>query len=231
MVIKSLCLLILFYLQTGAIPSASQDVNPLEVLEENLLLETESELCQSPNLHFLLNLRDRKILLEARGMVLREWQLETVRFWGDPVPLKAIPLVRKSTLFPPSRENIKPGESQSSTKVEIDALEVDDMPGSYTLYLEGRVRVYIKTKAGDFFSGLASVGHALRWFTAPPLLTVWYSLSKRSFTAIFIVIKDRREAKALYWTLTEGSVCVLLPSRDDLMPANKDEKFITRGDK
>jgi hypothetical protein len=231
MLIKSLCILILFYLQTGAIPSASQEVNPLEVLEEKLLLETELELCQGPNLHFLFNLRDRKIYLEARGMVLREWQLETVRFWGDPVPLKAITLIKKSTLFPPGREKIKPGETQASTKVEIDALEVDDMPGSYTLYLEGRVRVYIKTKAGGFFSGLASIGHALRWFTAPPLLTVWYSLSKRSFTAIYIVIKDRREAQALYWTLTEGSACVLLPYRDKLMPVDKDQKLITRGDK
>jgi len=221
----------LFYLQTSAIPSASQGANALELLEEKLLLETELELCQSPNLHFLFNLRDKKIHLKARNMVLKEWQLETVRFWGDPLPLTAIPLVKKSTLFPPGREKIKPGQTQETTKVEIDALEVDDMPGSYTLHLEGRVRVYIKTKARGFFSGLASVGHALRWFTAPPLLTVWYSLSKRSFTAIFIVIKDRREAKALYWTLTEGSACVFLPSRNDLMPAQKDEKLITSNKK
>ena len=220
----------LFYLQTSAIPPANQEgagANALELSEEKLLLETELELCQSPNLHFLFNLRDKKIHLKARNMVLKEWQLETVRFWGDPVPLKAIPLVKKSTLFPPSRQKIKPGQTPDPTKVQIDALEVDDMPSSYTLYLEGRIRVYIKTKATNFLSGLASVGYALRWFTAPPLLTVWYSLSKRSFTAIFIVIKDRREAKALYWTLTEGSACVFLPSRHDLIPAQKDEKLIT----
>ena len=79
-----------------------------------------------------------------------------------------------------------------------------------------------------FFSGLASIGHALRWFTAPPLLTIWYSLSKQSFTAIYIVIKDRREAQALYWTLTEGSACVLLPSRDNLMPVDKNQELITQ---
>jgi hypothetical protein len=221
----------LFYLQMGTTLPGSQDVNAREVIEQKLLLETELELCKSSRLHFLFDLREKKILLEARGMVLREWQLETVRFWGDPVPLQAIPLVKKSTLFPPGRENIKPGQTQTSTNLEIDALEVDDMPSSYTLYLEGRIRVYIKAKAGDFFSGLASVGHALRWFTAPPLLTVWYSLSKRSFTAIFIVLKDRWEAKALYWTLTEGSTCILLPSRDDLKPADKAENLITSNKK
>lgn len=218
---KLICLFLLFSMRSFAIPAESKDAKTLEIIEEKLLLEAEYELTKSPKLYFIFNLRESKIYLKVRGKTLREWQVEMVRFWGDAIPLKAISLVKKSALFAPRRENIEPGQNKDSSNVEIDALEIGDMPGSYTLSFAGGVRVYIDYRRGGFFSLIGSLGRTLKWISAPPMLTLWYSLSRRSFTAIDIVLKDKSEAGSLYWVFTEGNYCILFLPRDRLLPPNQ----------
>ncbi len=215
---KLICLFLLFSLRSLAVPAENKDAKTLEIIEENLLLEAEYKLTKSPSLYFIFNLRESKIYLKARGKTLKEWPVEAVRFWGDAIPLKALPLVKKSTLFAPRRENIEPGQNKDSSAVEIDALEIGDMPGSYTLSFAGGVRVYIDYRRGGLFSLIGSLGRTLKWLSAPPMLTLWYALSRSSFTAVDIVLKDKGEAGSLYWILTEGNQCILFLPRDHLLP-------------
>jgi hypothetical protein len=204
---------------TGEVSAApAEALNPVDLLENKLLLEAELTLAKTSGIYVIVDLRKERIELKARGMVLREWLIESRRFLGHPVPLKALLLQKKSALFPPKRQDIKPGQSKDNKDYKPDILEVDDMPAGYALYMEEGVRLYIKSRSPGFFSTLLNFGRSLKWHTVPPILIVWYSLSGKSFTAVDIVLADSRESRSLYWTFTEGTPCLIVPSGNLSVP-------------
>jgi hypothetical protein len=204
---------------TGGTPAVTPEApGVVDVLEEKQLLETELQLAKTSGLYVFIDLRNKRIELRARGMVLREWPVEFLRFRGHPVPLTALVLKKKSALFPPKREDIKPGRSKDNKDYKPDILEVEDMPSGYALYIDEGIRMYVRPKSRGFFPALLNFGRTIKWFTVPPLVTVWYSLSGKSFTAVDIVLTDSRETRSLYWTFTEGTPCIILPPKNLSMP-------------
>lgn len=204
---------------TGGTPAASPETpGAVDLLEEKQLLEAELGLAKTPGLYIIFDLRNKKIELRVRGMVVREWPVESLRFRGHPVPLKALLLQKKSALFPPKREDIKPGQGKDNKDYKPDILEVEDMPSGYALYIDEGIRMYVRPKSRVFFPALLNFGRTIKWFTVPPLVTVWYSLSGKSFTAVDIVLTDSRETRSLYWTFTEGTPCLILPPKNLSMP-------------
>lgn len=195
--------------ETSAVPIETP--NPVNLLENKLFLETELGLAKTPGFYVIVNLRNNKIELRARGMVLREWLIESRRFLGHPVPSKALLLQKKSALFPPKRQDIKPGQNKDNKDYKPDILEVEDMPAGYALYIDGGIRMYVRPKSTGFLSSLLNFGRSVKWYTVPPLVTVWFSLSGKSFTAVDIVLTDSRESRSLYWTFTEGTPCLIVP--------------------
>ena len=207
-------------LSTGTFPGKTigkdsavpvKELNPVDILENKSLLEAELILANSSGLYVIVDLRNEKIELKARGLVLREWLIISRRFFGYPIPLKALLLQKKNALFPPKRQDIKPGQNKDNKDYKPDILEIDDMPSGYALYIEGGVRLYIKPNSTSLFSALLNFGRSLKWYTAPPLLTVWNSFSGQSFTAVDIVLMDSRESRSLYWTFMEGTPCLFVP--------------------
>ncbi|HRD02423.1 MAG TPA: hypothetical protein PLP57_07255 [Candidatus Saccharicenans sp.] len=89
-----------------------------ELLKENRFLEEELTLAKKPIYYFVIDLKDKKIELRARGMVLKSWVVGQIRYFGEPVPLKVIALSQKSALNPPKRRLIKPGEGDTAAVVE-----------------------------------------------------------------------------------------------------------------
>ncbi|MGB9892952.1 MAG: hypothetical protein ACPLRA_00955 [Candidatus Saccharicenans sp.] len=85
----------------------------LKILKENRFLEEELKLAKNPQYYFVLNLKEKKIELRARGMVLKSWKASELRYSGKPVPLKVTTLNNKTALNPPERKMIRPGEEQS----------------------------------------------------------------------------------------------------------------------
>lgn len=189
-------------------------VNPLWsketiVLEEKQLFEAELSLAQKPKIYFIFNIKEKKIHLKARGSLLREWEIEKIRFWGNPVPITPFSLVKKSTPFTAKRESIKPDNYNEKNEFELQALESIYMPTSYSLYMEGGILIYIRPKPGGLISMLYSLNHTYKWYTFSPLQAVWFSVRKRSFTAIDIVLRDKKEAQALYWAFLEGLEAII----------------------
>ncbi len=174
-------------------------------------LEIELSLASSSSLYFIIDIKEKKIDLKAKGIFLRTWKIEKIRFWGDPVLSNPVSLVKKSALFPPKREEIKPDETGEESSFEIDALELKDMPSSYRLGLERNISIYIQPKSKGWTSFLGKIGQTLRWHLFPPLKTLWSKLKKNSFTAFDITLEDKEESKSLYWAISENSPFIVLP--------------------
>jgi hypothetical protein len=171
---------------------------------ENAIVEAEFALARTPEFYFMMNLGARTIELKARGFVLRRWAPSRVRFWGAPVAFKAIALARKTALAPPQRRIIKPGEPETvSTKpgqFELEALEVKDMPPSYTLELEDGTRISVVRKV----KGFPALWKDLKWYVGLPLKTLTLGRHGKTITVIEMSFDDPNEGQSMYWALTEG---------------------------
>ncbi|HLP46082.1 MAG TPA: hypothetical protein VK469_09050 [Candidatus Kapabacteria bacterium] len=194
----------------------------ITAIEEKLILDAELELSKNPDLYLIFDLREKKIKLKVKGLLLRQWEVDSMRLFGNPIPVTPLPLARKSTLYRPKRENITPNgkeEKKDSAEAKVQAFEVGSMPSEYTLIIGGEIKISIRTKPEDrFFARLANFGLDIKWYTAPPLLALWHKYKKmKPFTLIDIVFKDKKEAQALYWIFTEGAECIIIPPRDFMM--------------
>ncbi len=176
---------------------------------ETEFLEAELTLARKPQTYFVFQIKDKKILLKARGIVLREWDMEKVRCFGDRVRLKPAALNKKITLFPPKRESIKPGNKDEKDEFEIESLELKDMPSRYTLFMDQGISIHVRPKPGSFFSRLGSAWRSLKWYTVPPLKMILLSARKKPFTAVDVVLKSKQETRALFWAFAEGSECIV----------------------
>ncbi|MCJ7581430.1 MAG: hypothetical protein MUP98_12965 [Candidatus Aminicenantes bacterium] len=174
------------------------------------LLEAEHSLAKSSRLYFVLDIREKKIDLKAKGISLRTWKIEKIRLWGDPVLLNPALLVKKSALFSPKREEIKPEEPGSDAKFELEALELGDMPSSYTINLERNISIYIRPRSKGWMSFLRTIGRTLKWRLFPPLKTVLSAAQRKSYTAFDILLENREESRSFYWAVGENSQFIIL---------------------
>ncbi|MGB6338566.1 MAG: hypothetical protein WBF32_02230 [Candidatus Aminicenantaceae bacterium] len=174
-------------------------------------LQAEFSLAVSTDLYIVFDIPGRKIDLKAKGIILRTWKIEKIRLWGDPIPLNPASLLKKSALFPPQREDIKPGETDQETTFELETLELSDMPSSYTLRLEQNISMYIGPQSTGWTSFLRNIGYSLRWHFYPPLKTVWTKVKKQSFTVFEVTLENKEESQAFYWALGENSPFLILP--------------------
>ena len=179
----------------------------IKALEENELLKTELQLAKNPTLYFIFNFKDKKIYLKSRGILLREWKMDKASFWGNPFSLKTIKLLKKTTLVPPERKVIKPGDDSAG----IEALELPDMPQTYTLFMEDGMSISVRSKPPEEWKPkLYNFRYTLQEYITHPLLTVWYKYKKQPFVAVDILFEDKIEAQALYWSFTDGTTAILV---------------------
>lgn len=182
--------------------------DPVRKLIENYLLLAETELSKSGGVYFIFNFNENKILLKCRGMLMREWNIEKYLFWGDPVPFTPEPLIKRSTLKPPKRENIKPGDKDGNIK--LDVLEVTDMPLNYDLYFNNNIRVEVKNKPEKLLSKIHRLWKTWDWYTFSPLETLLYRYKKQSFTHIRLWLENIESTQSLFWTMLEKTPCLFI---------------------
>jgi hypothetical protein len=202
-----LCPFLLLFLVTPSLFwGASQET------QEIRSLQAELSLANSSGLYMILDIEGRKIDLKAKGVVLRTWKIDKIRLWGDPVQSVPVTLLKKSALFPPKREDIKPGEIDEETTFELEALELNDMPSSYTLSIEQNISMYIGPQSKGWTSFLKNIGRSLRWYFYPPIKTVWTKVKKQSVTLLEVTLANKEESQAFYWALDDrgrATVCII----------------------
>ncbi|MEW6109526.1 MAG: hypothetical protein AB1632_10230 [Nitrospirota bacterium] len=177
---------------------------------ENRLLEAELKLARKPDIYFVFNLKDKIIRIRSRGILLRGLVIQDVKYWGSPLSDKPYLLLKKSTFLKPGREKIKPGESKEKDDFEIDALELDDMPSKYVLSMDGGLSISVKPATGGVISWLCNVYYSAKRKISRPLFMFWNAVLGKPYIAVDIVL-DGKEARALYWSLSEGAACIVYP--------------------
>lgn len=182
----------------------------LDLSNENELLESELTLAQKAHVYFIFNLKDKNIYMKTRGASMREMPIDQVKGWNLPASVKPHPLFKKSSLFKPRREDIKPQEKETAItdKFEIDALELDDMPSRFKLILDGYVTITVRPTPRGALPYLENMGDSLLWHISRPLLTLWGFLGKRPHSSLFLSM-EKTDAQSLYWSFYEGSQCII----------------------
>lgn len=189
--------------------SASAGDDKERYIIENRLLKEELVLARKPDIYFVFNLREKMTYINSRGIHLRELPIKDFHYWGSPASGTAYRLRKKSTLIEPGREIIKPGENRDDFK--IDALELNDMPSRYTLFLDGGLTISIRPETEGIVSGICNFLYSSKRFLTRPVAMLWNALWGKPYTAIVIVM-DKNDARAVYWSISEGSSSVVHPS-------------------
>jgi hypothetical protein len=167
-------------------------------------LAAESELAKEPHFYFVLDVLNKNLELRVKGMALRSWKLESMRFLGKPAFSKTVQLVKKSTLRPPQRNVILPGEAAATAKdpgkFELEALELKDMPRSFSLDFDSGLQVLVRTNE----KGLKVLRDEFRWYGLLPVRNYFSARNGKPLSVLEIKFGNEKDAQAIYWIFFEG---------------------------
>jgi len=200
----------------GLAASAEMDKAALAKKQEGL--NAEYGLAKESQFYFVFDVLGRKLELRVRGMILRSWPLESMRFWGQPDFAGTVELVKKTSLKAPERIVIKPGESEepapaaksastaSATPAEFDleALELKDMPKRFSLDFDNGLHVTIKAKGGAASSFGAKMRDAWTWYVDLPLRNLFGSREGQAISELELVFDEEKDAQSIYWHFFDG---------------------------
>jgi hypothetical protein len=179
-------------------------------------LNSEYALAKDSNFYFVLDVLGRKLELRVRGMVLRSWPLQSVRFWGQPEFSGNVELVRKSTLKAPQRIVIKPGSEEAApapaaesarasaapanpAEFDLEALEIKDMPKRFSLDFDNGLHVTVRSKNAGSGGLLGSLAEAWRWYINLPLANLFARAKGKDLAELELIFDGDKDAQAIYW--------------------------------
>ncbi len=200
----------------------------LALAKKQAALATEYGLAKGASFYFVLDVIDRKLELRVRGMVLRSWPLQGMRFWGSPGFAGTVELVKKTTLRAPERIVITPGatgeaetppatgqtEPQqapiTAAEFDLEALELKDMPERFSLDFDNGLHISIKAKDGTARGLGGTLADAWRWYVALPLRNLFGARGDAVISELELTFEQGRDAQAIYWHFFEGIKGIVL---------------------
>ncbi|MGB9836594.1 MAG: hypothetical protein ACPLRX_07635 [Candidatus Saccharicenans sp.] len=206
-----------------------RDKARLAILKENKFLEQELLLAKNPQYYFVINLKEKKIELRARGMVLKSWTARDIKYLGPAVPIEIVTLTQKTALKPPKRLLINPAENQNKSEAaarseenkdkkkesekagatsgsnpsdnfELQALEITDMPSSYELVLSNGLEVAVRTLGKETARQRKEL---VSWYILRPVRNL-FSGGKTEKPRLIIYFDKERDAQGIYWAFIDG---------------------------
>lgn len=181
------------------------DISPLSAnpAGEARILESELLLAKANDPYLLIDTGAGLLSFRAKGVKLREWKVPKSGKWGFPFVYEPLQLVKKSTLIPPEREEIRPGQPEAEDNFDIQALELQDMPTSFSLVLGEDITVFVKPSQRGFGKPVSIFRKVLRRLFFYPLATIKSSIQGRDYHVLEIEMESAAEAQSLYWALTD----------------------------
>jgi hypothetical protein len=199
------------------------------VSERNTFLTQMLSLAEKPKPYFLINMGENKIQLTAKGIVLKEWTADKIRFTRGYLPIQTFTLEKKNIRLADLRhaEPIEKDDASANTDVintndnksvnngapdikkdsgykPPPALDIEDMPTDYQLFLKGGTSINVVSQAESYKS-------IMKRYLIKPILALWPSSKKDDTSKIEIFFKDMTNSRTLFWSFTEGTECVILP--------------------
>jgi len=180
------------------------------LLEENNFLDAELSLASGPGIYLVFDLPEGSILIKARGLVLSAMPIQRLRVEGRPAAAGPHELLGKeAVLLPPRRGNIKPGGQEGEgDSFKIKALELEDMPAAYSLFLDDNIAIHVSPSGGDFSSTMKGLQYFVLERLLLPVMNPAEPLLESRFSDIRMKL-DYVDAQSLYWTFLEGSKCLI----------------------
>jgi len=188
-----------------------------ELKDENSLLEAELRLASQRASYIILDMRTEsdsvplRINLKNRGRVLREFDVERIRYRRTKaLVIEPIPLIKKMAFFPPKRKEIRPHnpEDSADTISELQFLELKDMPSNYTLSFGKGLLISVTDQPKGLISRFIHLLRSTLIHIRYSLTIVWNHFWNDEF-AIVEIIMGKEDAQALYWSLDEGMSIVV----------------------
>ena len=207
-------------------------VDRTALAKKQATLATEYGLAKESSFYFVLDVLGRKLELRVRGMVLRSWPLQAMRFWGSPGFAGTVELVRKTTLKAPERIVIKPGDTAEAqpapapapakpaaksapapaapAEFDLEALELKDMPKRFTLDFDNGLHVTIKAEDAASRGLAGSLSDGLRWYIGLPLRNLFGSREGKRISELELTFEQGQDAQAIYWHFFDGIKGIIL---------------------
>ena len=189
-------------------------------------IAAEYTLAKESNFYFVLDVLGRKLELRVRGMVLRSWPLQGMRFWGSPGFAGTVELIKKTTLKAPARIVIKPGGTEepepapaappakpaekgaaataNPAEFDLEALELKDMPKKFSLDFDNGLQITVKAKGGGSQGPAGSFRDALLWYIELPLRNLFGSREGKKISELELTFEQGQDAQAIYWHFFDG---------------------------
>jgi hypothetical protein len=188
-------------------------------------LNAEYGLAKDAKFYFVFDVAGKKLELRVRGMVLRTWPFQAMRFWGQPDFVGTVELTKKTTLKAPERIVIKPGESEliapapgakpaapgaTAADYDLEALELRDMPKRFSFDFDNGLHVTVKAKGSGSSGLVGSLKEAWRWYVRLPLEHLFGARRGQGQSELEIVFNDGKDAQSIYWHLFDGIKGIIL---------------------
>jgi hypothetical protein len=179
------------------------------LMKENSFLKSEHQLAGTSQLYFVFDLTGRRILIKAKGVVLRELRLESFTVWGAPIQPKPLTLLRKGAIVKPGRAEIKHRKEGEEGTSELIVLQLEDMPTRYRLNFDDGIRLFVRPKSTGFISTVFNLLASLKsYLVTRPLGTLWNGLCRENYTEVVVYLNEK-EGSSLYWSFQEGFRCII----------------------
>jgi hypothetical protein len=180
--------------------------------DENSLLEAELRLASKGVSYVMLDMRTEsdsipvRINLKNRGRVLREFDVERIRYRRTKgLVIEPIPLIKKMAFFPLKRKEIRPHKPEDGADAigKLDFLELKDIPSNYTLSFGKGLLISVAGQPKGLISRFIHLIRSTLIHIRFSLAIIWNHFWKNDF-AIIEIIMGNEDAQALYWSLNEG---------------------------
>ena len=210
-------------------PAAGADRADLAKKQNSL--NSEYSLAKDSNFYFVLDVLGRKLELRVRGMVLRSWPFQSMRFWGRPEFSGNVELVRKSALKAPKRIVIKPGAEAeiveaapvpaakppgtsaapgNGEEFNLEALELKDMPKKFSLDFDNGLHILVKVKTAPSGGLWGSMREIWRWYVDLPLRNLFGPHTGTGLSALELTFDNDKDGQAIYWHFFDGIKGIIL---------------------
>jgi len=104
----------------------------------------------------------------------------------------------------------KAGDNKKPAKFPLDALEIDDMPTDYQLFINGGISINVRSQPEAADAKIKNATYLLKWYLYNPIIAIKSYFNKTTYMKMDIFFKDQTEAQALFWAFTEGTECIIL---------------------
>jgi hypothetical protein len=194
-------------------------------------LSAEYSLAKDSTFYFVLDILGRKLELRVRGMVLRSWPVQSMRFWGRPELAGNVELVRKTALKAPERIVIKPGGDANKVEAaptaaakptgtsaapsnpaefDLEALELKDMPKKFSLDFDNGLHILIKAKTGASGGLPGSMREGWGWYVDLPLRNLFGPRPGKGLSELELTFDNDKDAQSIYWHFYDGIKGIIL---------------------